>query len=135
MEKSNFLVEVKQKITSITIKEFTEDGVKIEYNAMGKITGKYSGRHLETIDILRKEDGSNQWESRIIQTTTDGDVIMILAKRIGKQDTPTTVRFQGEGAIMTQSKKFNELNSMQCWIEGTNDLKNNEADFTIYTMK
>jgi len=93
MEKRDFLVDVKQKITSITIEGFLQDGVKIQYNAMGKITGRYFGRHLETIDILRRQDGSNQWESRIIQTTTDGDVILILAKGIGKQDTLTTVRF------------------------------------------
>jgi hypothetical protein len=134
MEKGDFLVTVKQKITSITIEEFSQDGVKIRYNAMGKVTGKYSGRHLETIDILRRQDGSNQWESRVIQTTTDGDVIMILAKGIGKQDTLTTVRFQGEGTIMTQSKQFSELNSTRCWIEGTNDLENDEAVFTICAM-
>jgi len=36
---------------------------------------------------------------------------------------------------MAQSKKFSELNSMKCWIEGTNDLENDEADFTIYTIE
>ena len=133
--KGVFLVNVKQKITSITIEVFSQDGVKLQYNAIGEITGKYSGRHLETIDVLRRQDGSNRWESRIVQTTIDGDVILILAKGIGKQDTPTTVRFQGEGTIMTQSRKFSELNSMKCWIEGTNDLENDEVDFTIYTMK
>ena len=117
------------------MKEFSQDGVKIQSNAMGKVTGKYSGRHLETIDILQKQDGSNQWESRIIETTIDGDVILIVAKGTGKPNGPSTFSFQGEGTIMMESKKLSSLNSAKCWIEGTNDLENNEAAFIIYTMK
>ena len=135
MDKGLYLVEVKQKMTAIIIKEFSKEGVKIQSNAMGKVTGQYAGRHLETIDILQKQDGSNQWESRIIQTTTDCDVIMIAAKGIGKQETLTTLRFQGEGTFITPSKRLSSLSSARCWIEGTNDLENNEATFVIYTMK
>ena len=113
MEKGIFLVEVKQKMTAIIIKEFLQDGVKIQSNAMGKVKGKYSGRHLETIDILQKQDGSNQWESRIIETTVDGDVILVVAEGTGKPDGTSTLRFQGEGTIMTESKtQLTELRKM-----------------------
>ena len=118
MEKGIFLVEVKQKMTAIIIKEFSQDWIRIQSNAMGKVTGKYSGRHLETIDILQKQDGSNQWESRIIETTVDGDVILIVAKGTGKPNGMSTLSFQREGTIM-RVKKLSSLNSVKCWIEGT----------------
>ena len=131
IEKEEYTVEVKQKMTLITIKEFLKDGAKIQSNAIRGVAGKYTGRHLETIDILQKQDGSNQWESRIIQTPIDGDVITIAANGTGKQDNPSLLRFQGEETIRTQSKKFGSLNSAKCQIEGTNDLENNEATFIL----
>jgi hypothetical protein len=135
MAKGEFLVEVNQKMTAIIIKEFSRDGVKIQSNAVGKVTGKYSARRLETIDILQKQDGSNRWDSRIVETTSEGDVIMIAAKGKGVQDSPSTLTFRGKRTIMTQSKKLSSLNSRECWIEGTNDLENNVATFKVYLMK
>lgn len=135
MEKGEYLVEVKQKMTAIITKEFSKDGVKIRSNAMGKVAGKYTGRHLETIDILQKKDGSNQWESRIIERTKEGDTVMIMAKGTGKQKSPSILDFQEEGTMMTESKKLGALNSTKCWIEGTNDLENNRATFKVYASK
>jgi hypothetical protein len=134
MEKE-LLVEIKEKATTMTIKEFSAEGAKMQYNSMGSAKGKYSASHMETVDVLQKQDGSNEWEARAIEMTQDGDAIMITAKGTGRMEGPTAGSFKGEGMCMTQSKKLAWLNSAKCSLEGTNNLKNNEATIKVYTMK
>ena len=42
---------------------------------------------METTDVKMKMDGTNEWESRSIEMTKEGDVIMISGKGTGKATT------------------------------------------------
>ena len=135
MEKRELLAEIKEKTTAVIIKEFLQDGAKIQYNSMGEVKGKYNGVHIETVDVSLKMDGTNEWEARGMDTTKEGDVVMITGKGTGRQENATTGSFKGEVSYMTTSKRLAWLNSTKGWIEGTNDLKNNEATIKAYTAQ
>src|SRR5947208_11320087 len=56
MPEEEFLGELSEKTTSVTIKEFTPDGVLISYNLQGTQKGQYDATHMETVDALFKPD-------------------------------------------------------------------------------
>jgi len=132
MEKKNQeqILEIKDKNAVTIIKEFSSDGSKIQFNSTGEVKGKYSGMHTETTDILQKMDGTSEWESRAIDTTREGDVIMISGKGTGKME-----KFEGEYTFMTGSKKLAWLNSTKAWVEGMADMKNGGATIKVYAQK
>jgi hypothetical protein len=107
-----------------------QDGVKIQFNSIGESKGRYQAQHTETVDILRKMDGTNEWESRVIDVTREGDTIMISGKGVGKMDT-----FQGEYTFMTQSPKLAWLNSSKPYAEGMTDMRSNQATIKIYAVR
>jgi hypothetical protein len=136
MEKKDLLVEIKEKSTAVIIKEFTSTGAKIQYNSMGEVKGKYSGSHIETVDVFQKMDGTNEWEVRAIETTKDGDTIKLMGKGTGRQEMgSTTGIFSGECTCMTMSPKLSWLNNTKVRIEGSTDLKSGEANIKVYSMK
>ena len=52
MEKGEFLGKVREKSTTVTIKEFSAEGAKLSYNSAGEIKeGNISGKTIETTDI------------------------------------------------------------------------------------
>ena len=130
MNKGELWFEVKEKATSRVIKEFSDAGAKFQYNAEGEVTGKYSGKHIETVDIVLKRDGTNEFEWRAIEFTKEGDTVMFWGKGTGKQG-----GFQGEISYMTGSKKLAWLNSAKGWAEGTANLMTNETVFKVYSLK
>ena len=135
MENRELLVEIQEKTTAVIIKEFLQDGAKMQYNSMGEVKGKYSGSHIETVDVLVKTDGTNEWDVRAMENTREGDVIMIMGKGTGRQDSPTKGSFKGEVSFMTMSKGLAWLNSTKGWVEGITDLRNNEATLKVYYVK
>jgi len=80
MPEEEFLGELSEKTTSVTIKEFTPDGVLISYNLQGTQKGQYDATHMETVDALFKPDGTYEFEARGIDQTDDGDMLIIKAK-------------------------------------------------------
>jgi hypothetical protein len=130
LEKGELLFEINEKATARTVKEFSEDGAKFQYNAEGQVAGKYFGKHIETVDIVLKRDGSNQWEIRAIDFVKDGTIVMFIGKGTGKQG-----GFQGEISYMTGSKELAWLNFTEAWMEGTANLMTNETAFKIYSTK
>jgi hypothetical protein len=130
--KRELLTEVNEKATTIIIKEISQAGAKLQYNAQGTAKGKYSAGHLETVDILQKPDGTFEYEARAIESTPEGDVIMLMGKETGKQVGPTSGSFQGELSFMTQSKELGWLNSAKGWVEGTTNQQTNEANIKVY---
>ena len=132
MDKENCeqILEIKDKTVVTIIKEFTKDGAKIQFNSVGETKGKYSARHIETVDVLQKMDGTSEWESRAMDVTSDGDVIMLSGKGVGNM-----ASFQGELSLMTMSKKLAWLNSTKAWVEGASDMKSNEATMKVYAVK
>ena len=134
MTKGEMLFEIHEKASTQTIKEFSPAGVRMELNAQGTVSGKHNGAHMETINILQKPDGTNEWQGKGIEMTTEGDMIMITAKGTGKSQGMTGT-FQGEATFMTGSKKLEWMNTAKGWIEGTNDISKNEAHIKVYAMK
>ncbi len=130
MEKKDMLAEIKEKTNAIVIKEFSQDGAMIQYNSSGEVKGKYHANHVETTDVKMKMDGKNEWETRAMETTKEGDVIMLTGKGTGQQN-----NFMGEVTYMTNSAKLSWLNNTKATVEGTTDMKNNEATIKIYPEK
>ena len=124
------ILEIKDKTSVTIIKEFTREGAKIQFNSVGEVKGSYSGTHTETVDILQKSDGTNEWESRAIDVTREGDIIMVSGKGIGRMET-----FQGEYMFMTNSKKLSWLNNTKAYAEGTSDMRMGEATIKVYAVK
>jgi hypothetical protein len=119
MTEEEFLGELAEKTTSVTIREFTPDGVRISYNLQGKLRGQYDADHMETVEALFKPDGTYEFESLGIDQTTSGDMILVRSKGTGKQVSLTSVLAEGEATFQTQSKSLAWLNSTKARIEGT----------------
>src|SRR5712691_3486790 len=135
MPEEEFLGELSEKTTSVTIKEFTPDGVLISYNLQGTQKGQYDATHMETVDALFKPDGTYEFEARGIDQTNDGDMVLTRAKGIGKTVSPTSVHAEGEATYQTLSKKLGWLNSAKGRFEGTYDLSTGEFVAKIFAQK
>ena len=129
------LFEIKEKLTSAIIKEFTSDGAMIQYNSTGEVKGKYQGGHFETVEVKLKMDGTNEWEVRALETSKEGDVVMITGKGTGKVENPMEGSFMGEVSYMTNSPRLSWLNNLKGWVEGKTDQKNNELSMKVYAEK
>ncbi len=135
MPEEEFLGELAEKTTSVTIKEFTPEGVLISYNLQGHVKGQYEAAHMETVDAMFKPDGTYEFEARGIDQTNDGDMVLTRAKGIGKTVSPTSVHAEGEATYQTLSKKLEWLNSAKGRFEGTYDLSTGEFVAKIFAQK
>ena len=130
MEKKDMIAEIKMTTDAIIIKEFSPDGAMIEYNSSGEAKGKYHANHVETTDVKMKMDGTNEWESRAIEITKEGDVVMMTGKGTGQMNS-----FSGEVTYMTNSQRLGWLNNTKARVEGITDMKNNEATIKVWPEK
>lgn len=131
--KEEFLGDLKEKTTTITIKDFTPAGVRAEYNQQGEARGRINSRHIETVSALFKPDGTVEYEGRGVDTTSDGETFLVTSKGKGKQESPTLIRFEGESSYQTGSKKLAWLNTTKGRHEGTYDTVTGEASIRLYT--
>ena len=129
-EKCEEIVTINDKMIVTIIKESTKDGVKLQFNSVGDVKGKYNAMHTETLDLLQKMDGTNTWEVRAMDVTKEGDIIMTSGKGTGKGNLG-----QGEYTFMTTSKKLAWLNSTKGWVEGAVNPDNSGATLRVYTVK
>src|SRR5256884_9818239 len=106
MPEEEFLGELSEKTTSVTIKEFTPDGVLISYNLQGTQKGQYDATHMETVDALFKPDGTYDFEARGIDQTDEGDMLIIKAKGTGRTISPTSVHAQGEAVYQPHPEQL-----------------------------
>src|SRR5437870_13039277 len=105
MPEEEFLGELSEKTTSVTIKEFTPDGVLISYNLQGTHKGQYDATHMETVDALYKPDGTYEFDARGTDQTDDGDMLIIKAKGNGRTTSPTSVQAEREAVHQPLSAK------------------------------
>jgi hypothetical protein len=124
------ILEIKDKTSVTIIQEFMKDGVKMQYNSLGQTKGRYNANHTETVDIVQKMDGTNEWESRSIDVTQNGETILISGKGVGRMNT-----FQGEYTFMTQTKELAWLNNTTAYAEGSVDMVSNVANIKVYAVK
>ena len=135
MEKRDLIGEIKEKTDVTIIKQFNSDGAMLQYNSSGEFKGKYHANHVDTIDVNLRIDGTNEWESRGMEITKEGDVVMITGKGTGRMEASMQGTFSGEVTYMTASPRLSWLNNSKGWVEGITNLKNNESIMRIYAEK
>ena len=135
MTEEEFLGELAEKTTSVTLREFTPDGVRISYNLQGKIRGQYDADHMETVEAIFKQDGTYEFESLGMDQTVDGDILLIKGKGTGRQVSPTSVQAEGVATFMTQSKSLGWLNSAKARFEGTYTTTTGEFIAKVFAQK
>jgi hypothetical protein len=134
LETCEVLCEIKAKTNSIIIRDFIADGAKMQYNSVGEMKGKYSGMHIETTDITQRADGTNDWQVRAIETTHDGDMILISGTGAGRMLGNNKSSIQGELTFTTLSPRLTNLNNTRGWVEGTMDFKKGESTMKVYGL-
>ena len=86
------MAQVQEKVLSRTIKEITPFGVRLELNLEGRVSGElYTAQHMETVTLFQKTDGTFESEARAIESTKEGDVLVISYRGTGKQTGLTTL--------------------------------------------
>jgi porphobilinogen deaminase len=119
MSKGESIVELKSKNTTTTIKDITPVGVRLEFNSEREVKGSFNAAHMETVSVLAKSDGTNEWEAKIIEMTKDGDMVIAMSKGTGRQESPTVGRFEGDVTFQTSSKKLAWLNTTKRLLRST----------------
>ncbi len=136
MQKGELLGEVRGKMLGTTIKEITPHGIRLEINDTGQVSGtKYNANHMETVTVFQRIDGSSDWESKGIQTTREGDMIVVSGRGKGKSTSPTTSTWDGDVVFMTQSPRLSWLNTTKGWVEGSGNLATGEFTGKVYAKK
>lgn len=87
--KGELLYEVKSKNVSVTIKDIGPNGIQLEMNDTGEISGKLHGGHMDTVNVNIKTDGSNEWNVKSIMNTKDGDMVVVTG---GGKGQPTDLK-------------------------------------------
>jgi hypothetical protein len=127
------MAQIKEKMVGRTIKEISPFGIRLELNLEGQISGElYTAQHMETVSLFQKTDGTFESEARAIETTREGDLLVISYRGTGKQTGLTTLWGQSEGIIMTQSKKFAQLNNSRIKAEVTADIATGDVQVNYY---
>ncbi len=130
--KGELVSELKAKTTTVTVKEFTPDGIRADYNLEGDVTGKYNARNTATVHGLIKPDGTFEFEGRSVNLTKDGEVVLTTFKGHGRNETPTLGRFEAEESYMTSSSKLSWLNTTKTQSEGTYNFATGESTSKAY---
>src|SRR5436309_14454252 len=89
ISKGELLLEIQGKTVTRTIKEVTPHGIKMEMNDEGQVTGKINGNSLNTINVFLKPDGTNELESKGLQSTREGDMVFVRSRCTGHMYTLT----------------------------------------------
>ena len=132
--KGELISEFKGKTHSWTIKEVGKNGVTMEMNDMGEITGKYNANFMETNAIHIKSDGTITWEGRGIHNSGP-DMIVVTGKGTARNPTPTTTTWEGELTYMTQAPKLAWLNNTKGWTEGSANMTDQTFTAKVYAKK
>jgi hypothetical protein len=129
------IYEYKGKVTSATIKEITQAGVKVTYNLAGEVKGKYHAARLETVDAILHPDRTGEFENRFLDQTMEGETITGTAKGKSSAVNPTTIRVEGSGMFMTGSKKYAWLNGTAGRFEGSLNPLTGEVSVNVFSSK
>jgi len=135
MSKGELLFEVQGRTVSRTIKEITPHGVRMQMNDEGQITGRINAGQINTVNLFLKPDGTNEWESKGLVNTKEGDMVVISGRGTGQMANPTTGTWQGESFFMTQSPRLSWLNNSKGWIEGSADMASGTYRAKVYSKK
>jgi hypothetical protein len=101
-------------------------------NNVGQVTGPYNARHIETTIVEQKADGTNEWESKAIENTPQGDVVVIVGKGKGQASGSGNANWTGELEYMTKSPGLKWLDGTKARVEGTANMQTGEYTGRIY---
>jgi len=132
--KGEVIAELRGKTDSFSIKDISSNGVKMENNDVGQITGKYQANFMETVSIHMKTDGTSEWEGKSIQMAGK-DMVVATSHGKGRQNADGTVSFEGDVKYMTQSPNLSWLNTTKGWIEGSASQADQTFSAKIYAKK
>src|SRR5207237_9441036 len=86
--KGELLFEFKAKNNSTTIKDIGPNGVQLEMNDHGEVSGKYHAGHIDTVSVRLKTDGTNDWQLKSIHNTKDRDMVVVWGGGEGRRAGP-----------------------------------------------
>jgi hypothetical protein len=132
--KGEVIAELRGKTDSFSIKDISSNGVKMENNDMGQITGKYQANFMETISINMKTDGTSEWEGKGIQMAGK-DMVVATSHGKGKTTADGKIWFEGDVKYMTQSPSLSWLNNTKGWIEGSANQADQTFTAKVYAKK
>ncbi len=134
MEKE-LLFEGKEKTMAINLKEFTQEGAKLDIMVSGQVSGKVNGMIMTTHSSLMKPDGTGSADVKSM-IFSGGEGIMIMGKANGKMIDPAPIeKIEENLTFMTTSQKFAYLNSTKGWADATFNLATGEYTFKVYAVK
>lgn len=133
--KGELLFELQGKTSSWTIKEITPHGVKMQMNDEARSTGKLNGAQINTVDAFMKTDGTQDWESRALLNTPEGDMVIVSGRGTGRRPNPNLATWQGDLVFMSQAPRLSWLNNTKGWVEGSAEMAQGTYQAKIYAKK
>ncbi len=127
--------EIQSKTVTTAVRETSLMGVRLEANGQGQFSGKYNAAHIETVTVFLKTDGTSDWETKGVETTNEGDVVVLNGRGTGKATSPTETSFDGELVFMTLSPKLSWLNTTKGWLEGASNNATGEYHGRVFALK
>ncbi len=136
MEKGELLFEGKENTSSVNIREFSQQGARLDVTLAGKVSGKITGLKLTTHNALMKPDGTGEADVRGIIFTKDGEPVFVWGKATGKAVDPTPIqRIEENITFQTPSQKLAWLNTTKGWSEGLDNFATGEYNYKVYAVK
>ncbi len=133
MEKREPIAEIKEKVDALIIKDFNQNGAMLQYNSSGDVKGRLHGIHMETNDVNLKMDGTMDWTLRAIETTKDGDSVMITGNGTGMMEAGSyKATIKGEITYMSNSSRMSWINNLRGDVDGEFDLKDKDISMKVY---
>jgi hypothetical protein len=133
MEKREPIAEIKEKVDALIIKDFNQNGAMLQYNSSGDVKGRLHGIHMETSDVNLKMDGTMDWTVRAIETTKDGDSVMITGNGTGMMEAGSYKgTIKGEITYMSNSSRMSWINNLRGDVDGEFDLKDKDISMKVY---
>jgi hypothetical protein len=129
------LYEGKEKTQAINLKEFVQEGAKLDIMVAGTVSGKVTGQIMTTHNAIMKPDGTGSADVRSM-IFSNGESIMVMGKANGKMVDPAPIeKIEENLTFMTASKKFAYLNTTKGWADASYNLATGEYSFKVYAVK
>ena len=129
------LVEGIEHTSSVNIKEFSPEGVRLDITVAGKVSGKIAGQILSTHNILMKPGGTSELDLKSI-IFVSGEPVFVMGKASGKIVDPTPIgKIEGTLTFQTPSQKLSNLNAARGSLEALYNMGTGEYTFKVYTIK
>ena len=129
------LFEGKESTSSISIREFSQAGARLDITVAGKVSGKVAGQIISTHNILMKPGGTSELNLKSI-IFSNGEPIFAMGKATGKIVDPTPIgKIEGNFTFQTPSQKLAYLNTTKGWSEATYNIATGVYAFKIYAVK